>query len=203
MARIIRLHEENHWELQSLLPWYVNGTLIPAEHAKVEAHLAGCAECQAELKFERLLHGQVAGLPLGAEDGWKQMQARLAAEPPREAKTRRPPMLAWTGWAAAAVLLVGVVVMAAPYAQSGRYHALGAQPQPLQGNVVVIFRPDTPEKAMREVFNANGARLVDGPTGADAYVLAVPATRRPAVLERLRTRADVVLAEPVDPGSAP
>jgi anti-sigma factor RsiW len=203
MARIIRLHEESHWALQSLLPWYVNGTLSPAEQVKVEAHLTGCADCQEELKFERLLHGQVAGLPLGAEDGWKQMQTRLAAEPPRKARTPRPPMLAWTGWAAAAALLVGVVAMAVPYAQSGRYHALGAQPRATPGNLVVIFRPETPEKAMRAAFNASSARLVDGPTGADAYVLAVPAARRTAALEQLRARPDVVLAEPVDPGSAP
>ena len=203
MARIIRLHEESHWELQSLLPWYVNGTLSPAEQANVETHLAGCAECQAELNFERLLHGQIAGLPLGAEDGWKRMQARLASEPPRKAKAPRPAMPAWTGWAAAAAMLIGVVAMAVPYAQPGRYHALGAQPQPVVGNLVVIFRPDTPERAMRAAFNASGARLVDGPTGADAYVLAVPAAHRTAALEQLRARADVVLAEPVDPGSAP
>ena len=203
MGRIIKLHDEGHWALQSLLPWYVNGTLSAAERAKVEAHLASCADCQEELKFERLLHGQVAALPLGAEDGWKQMQARLAAEPPRPARVRRAPMLAWTGWAAAAALLVGVVVLAAPYAQSGRYHALGAQPQPVPGNLVVIFRPDTTEKAMRAAFNADGARLVDGPTGADAYVLSVPAARRAAALARLRARPEVVLAEPVDPGSAP
>ena len=203
MGRIIKLHDESHWALQSLLPWYVNGTLSAAEQAKVEAHLGGCADCQAELAFERLLHTQVAGLPLGAEDGWKQMQAKLEAEPPRRAKAPRAPMLAWSGWAAAAALLVGVVAMAVPYAQSGRYHALGAQPQPVPGNLVVIFRPDTPEKAMRAAFNADGARLVDGPTGADAYVLSVPASKRTAALARLRARADVVLAEPVDPGAAP
>jgi anti-sigma factor RsiW len=203
MGRIIRLHDENHWALQRLLPWYVNGTLGADERAKVEAHLAGCSDCQAELTFERLLHAQVAGLPLQAQEGWTQMQSKMAAQAPRRTKTLRAPMVAWTGWAAAAALLVGVVVLATPYAQTGQYHALGAPPQPTPGNLVVIFRPDTPEKAMRAAFNADGARLVDGPTGADAYVLSVPGPRRAAALARLRARADVVLAEPVDPGAAP
>ena len=31
MGRIIKSHDESHWALQSLLPWYVNGTLNAAE----------------------------------------------------------------------------------------------------------------------------------------------------------------------------
>ena len=67
-------------------------------------------------------------------------------------------------------------------------------------NVAVIFRPETPEKRLREILQASDARLVDGPTVADAYLLHVPAPDRNIALERLRRRAEVVLAEPVDQG---
>ncbi len=36
MARIIRLHDEKHWELQRLLPWYVTGRLDPGVLGRVE-----------------------------------------------------------------------------------------------------------------------------------------------------------------------
>jgi len=68
---------------------------------------------------------------------------------------------------------------------------------------VVIFRPDTPERVIRSALTSVGARIVDGPTAADAYVLQVPAAQRTQALAQLRSRNTIVLAEPVDPGVAP
>jgi hypothetical protein len=209
MARIIRLHDDSHWELQRLLPWYVIGRLDPAEHARVEAHLAGCQECQDEVRFERTLAKTVKDLPLDAEVGWRRMERRLKAEPPR-----RVPMAAsrvartgaqWGGWAVAACALIAVGAMVIPH-QSGpaaAYHALGAAQSVTQGNLVVIFRPDTSEREIRADLNGAGARIVDGPTAAGAYVLQVPTAKRSGVLAQLRSRNTIVLAEPVDPGAAP
>jgi hypothetical protein len=64
----------------------------------------------------------------------------------------------------------------------------------------VVFRPNTPERALREILRASDARLVGGPTEADAYLLQVPAAARVKALARLRREARVVLAEPVDAG---
>jgi hypothetical protein len=99
------------------------------------------------------------------------------------------------------LLLAGVWV--APSLQPARYHALGAAPAPASGNVVVMFRPDTREQDLRRTLNAAHARLVDGPTAADAYLLHVPSAERAAALVRLKGQADVVLAEPIDPGGPP
>ena len=74
----------------------------------------------------------------------------------------------------------------------------GAKPTGEAGNLVVIFRPDASEQAIRETLRANGARMVGGPTAADAYVLSVPGAARTLALSRLRGSASVVLAEPVD-----
>lgn len=207
MARIIRLHDENHWELQRLLPWYVTGRLDPAEHARVEAHLAGCQECQEEVRFERTLAETVKDLPLDAEVGWRRLERRLKAEPQR-ARRGWPGARAatlWGGWAAAACALiaVGVTVLPRPQPSNAAYHALGAPHSVTPGNMVVVFRPETPERAIRSALTAAGARIVDGPTAADAYVLQVPAAQRPQALARLRAGPNIVLAEPVDPGAAP
>ncbi|HEV3041213.1 MAG TPA: zf-HC2 domain-containing protein [Candidatus Angelobacter sp.] len=39
-----------HSEVLELLPWYVNATLDEQERQTVEAHVAGCSECAAELE---------------------------------------------------------------------------------------------------------------------------------------------------------
>lgn len=42
-------------ETRESLPDYLNGTLPARRHAEVEAHLASCAECRAELETIRLV----------------------------------------------------------------------------------------------------------------------------------------------------
>jgi anti-sigma factor RsiW len=187
-----------------LLPWYVTGQLDGAERARVEAHLNGCADCRAEVRFQRRLEAEVARLPLDIEEGWSRMRRRLQADRPGRrivgALRRRAAWLAW-GVAAAVTLGAGALLLPslAPSEGAGGYHALGAARENLAGNVVVIFRPDATERQMRETLRASGARLVDGPTPADAYVLHVAAAQRPAALATLRGRSEVVLAQPVDP----
>lgn len=230
MGRIIRLHGDEHREVLTLLPWYVTGRLDAPEHApehaQVEAHLDVCAECQAEVRFQRRLAVEIADLPISdppvdAEQGWLAMRRVLESEPPRRARGGAWLRSAghgagrgwraggpWLGWAAAAVMLLAVGATLLPgwvstWAPPARYHALGAAPVAAPGNVVVIFRPDTTERTLRETLNASNARLVDGPTAADAYVLRVPPAERIAALAKLRGRADVVLAEPIDSGAAP
>ncbi|MEO8374128.1 MAG: zf-HC2 domain-containing protein [Sphingomonas bacterium] len=82
MGNIIQLHDDPHGAAQSLLPWYVNGTLDPAEAALVEAHLANCADCRADLDADRALGRQVAGLSLDVEHGWAAMRARAPRSDP-------------------------------------------------------------------------------------------------------------------------
>ena len=213
MARIIRLHDdESHWELQRLLPWYVTGRLDPAEQARVEAHLAGCEECQEEVRFERTLAKTVKDLPLDAEVGWRRLERRLKAEPQQATGIASSRIVRagaqWGGWAMAACALIAVGVTVAPRLQrqpadNPQYHALGAPHSVSPGNMVVIFRPETPERDIRAALTGIGARIVDGPTGADAYVLLVPAAKRAGALAQLRAGHNIVLAEPVDPGAAP
>ena len=41
----------DHDGVDTLLPWYVNGTLSEAERARVDHHLEDCAECRDNLEF--------------------------------------------------------------------------------------------------------------------------------------------------------
>jgi anti-sigma factor RsiW len=209
-GRIIDLHSAEHRQAQDLLPWYLTGKLAAPEKALVEAHLAACSTCQADLRLEGRLKAEIAALP-EVEHGWAAMRRRVErdqARGPWAALTAwlvrvgaRPQGFRWVGWALAAqgvlVVFAGALVLSS--GRTERYHVLGAPFAAASGNLVVIFRPEASELHLRTLLNDNHARLVDGPTAADAYVLHVPGPARAAALASLRRSADVVLAEPIDP----
>jgi anti-sigma factor RsiW len=213
MADIIPLERDPHDKMRKLFPWYVTGRLDAEETAELEEHLADCAECQAELRSERALGAEVAGLPMDVERGWSALRQRLQAPPGDVAFEAAAPALprrrAWrgTGWLvgaqAAAILILGVVVALPRFEPPAQYHALGSPPAAGAGNIVVIFRPETSERELRRTLNDAGARMVDGPTAVDGYVLRVADSNRNAALTRLRSHSDVVLAQPIDAGGAP
>jgi len=226
-GQIIRFQGDQHREVQSLLPWYLTGRLDEPDQARVEAHLSACPECQAEANAEQRLAEAIAGLsaaetPHDVERGWARMRRQVALDAPRRARgwaapgwlsgglaeigrqwRGGAPSLRWVVAAQFGLLVLATTLLLLPSVQPARYRALGARPAVASGNVVVIFRPDVREKDLRETLLANDARLVDGPTAADAYLLHVPPAQRGAVLARLRQSARIELAEPVDAGSPP
>lgn len=189
---------DEHQSVHELLPWYVTGRLQADEQARVRAHVEACAVCQAEVRTETRLEAEVARLPLDVERGWADMRERLAADAAPARRFRAP--VAWLGWGVAAALAVTVGVISLPQAQPTAYHALGAAPSAdaATGNVVVVFLPETTERRMRETLKASEARLVDGPTATNGYVLHVAPARRAAALAALRADKAVVVAEPLD-----
>lgn len=113
----------------------------------------------------------------------------------------------WMPWALAGqgVLIAGLVVQLMPDGASD-YRALssgGAGAQPQTGNVVVVFRPDAQLGQVQGILQANGARMVDGPTVTGAYVLDVPDASQASVLAALKADPVVQLAEPLGARRAP
>ncbi len=219
------LRPDPHRELQSLLPWYVVGRLEASERSRVEAHLELCSLCRDELVAERRLASGVAALPtkagLDVEHGWSTVRRLVERERPSYASQLAARLASvsaalrtpfgrirggggrlWMGWALAAqfcvVMGLGAVVLRDARPAAAPYHALSSASVAPAANVAVIFRPETPEKSLREILQASDARLVDGPTVTDAYLLHVPAPSRTIALARLRRRSEVVLAEPID-----
>jgi hypothetical protein len=80
-------------------------------------------------------------------------------------------------------------------AQTGDYRVLGAAAG-TQSQLIVMFKPDTPERELRRLVLENGARIVGGPTATGAWVLATEQAAD-AVAGRLRGQAAVTLAEPL------
>lgn len=216
-ATVLPLPSDAHLAVQALLPWYLSATLDAQEMHDVEAHLAACPRCQAELAWERRLRGahQALETPLGdVEAGLARLHRRLAPA----AQTVAPaapsgwpwwrslslqPWARWTLGAQFALIVALVGLQLAPQPPSPTYRTLGAPVPAPEANFIVRFRPETRESQLRHTLQAAGARLVDGPTGTDAYLLHVPADRRSAALRVLRADSTVVLAEALDAESRP
>jgi hypothetical protein len=204
MAEIFPFRPSEHDTVQQLLPWHINGTLSADETARVEAHLAECEDCRADLAAERDLAREVALLPLDVEDGWQAMALRLGEEP--AGNVRRFPLLRRTvplGWAvggalaASVALAVALVGLQQPAPADQTFHTLGSPSAAAPGQMIVLFRPDTTEQQMRAILSAQGARIVDGPTAAGAYVLRIDGGSPNNAIGALRQSSQVVLAEPI------
>jgi hypothetical protein len=209
----MKIHAEplTHDRMQQLSPWLLAGTLDSAERALVESHLLACAQCRADLEWQRKLR-RAAPPPDAACDAdraFAQLAPRLQPHRPRNvvpAWWRRicTGSGAWLRWTAA-VQLAAIGVLAVLLVRPGQdagYRALGAA-APAAGQLVVMFSPGTTEREIRRILQASGARLADGPTVTGAYVVSLPAPRDPAALARLRAEPAVTLAQPLGAGSPP
>jgi hypothetical protein len=219
MGKIVTLSGAQHLETQSLLPWYVSRRLDASDCARVEAHLVECPECRADLATERRLVAEWATMPIETEASWLRLRERVVRDDAdragaatvsrlngivRHAVTRGQSWFAGLGWVLAAaqgVALVAIGISLRTTTPASPYHTLGSAQAPSTGNVLVIFNADTRERLFRDVLEANHARVVDGPTASGVYVLHVPADERAAILNRMRARPEVELAQPIDPGA--
>jgi len=196
----LRNEDAEHQAAQELLPWFATGALERLESHQVERHLRHCQQCRADLELQRRLSVDAARHPspgADADPAWQRLRSRLhapAQAAPGPARTLRRP--SWTHWtlAGAAALIAAFAIL--PASLAPRYHGLGRAGG--DGDIVVAFRPDTSEKELRQILRASGARLADGPTAADAYVLRVERGTQEQALVALRREPRVTMAEPLN-----
>jgi anti-sigma factor RsiW len=203
-GRVLPLRASTHRVVDAMLPWYVNGTLDPDERDMVQRHVDECLQCRSEVEWLRELHAACVACVGQDRDApaLTGLRRRLEERPAAQA---RPVRGVWAalplGWRAAAVAQFCVIGALAWLAFAGHdtaagYRTLGAPDGMMtSGNVVVVFAAQTPEAEMRRVLNDAGARIVDGPTSTNGYVLAVPAERETAALRRLQASPSVTLAQ--------
>jgi anti-sigma-K factor RskA len=197
---------EPHDEAEELLPWYATGQLGEDDRLRVEQHLSSCAECREQLALERRMIQEFRAQAPEVDSGWARLRDRIdgqhsATRPLKRAANdlwnafRQPGVMALAAAQAAFLVIGGAVLLSL---SRPAYHALGSpQPSPA-ANVIVIFRADATEQDIRLALQSSGASIVGGPTDADAYLLRVPANRRPSALARLQSNDEVQMAEPID-----
>lgn len=197
-----------HDEAEELLPWYVTGRLDAADRERVEKHLTNCASCQAQLRLERRLADEYRAYSPHVEASWTSLRKRIEPTLPKPAPAVPAAAFGWRSWSRPVVAMAMAAQLAIVVLTAGTvrhfvqpdpaYRALGSAPVSASANAVVVFQPQTREEQLRQLLNASGAELVGGPTDADAYVLHIAPSGRTAALADLRSRPEVVMAEPID-----
>ncbi len=213
--------EAAHSQVQDLLPWYVINTLQPEEQQLVQAHLQTCAACQDDLQWQQRLKAGEPGKPeTGTAPDVDRALARLLPkldEQVRAAKVKRADnfmarlraLLTADGkapvrWVMAAqtAVIVGLVVhMTLPRQDNSSYRVLG-NGERSSGNIVVVFKPETTVKDIQRIMSINDARIIDGPTVTNAYLLNVDDARLEQSIRELRSESGIELVESLGSGAA-
>jgi anti-sigma factor RsiW len=207
-GQVLGFVRSGHRMVFDLLPWFVNGTLEQAERVLVEQHLPECAACRRELDWLQQLGSAYVQSELAVDS----VGAFARFEPQLESKETRtetnvPPrgwlhglLTANSPWLKIAVAMQFGVIVALGWALAAReppqYRTLGATQKSMRaaGSLIVVFEPATRESEVRRILREAGARVVDGPTAANGYVLEVD-SRPGLALAALRGEPAVVLAE--------
>ena len=161
-----------HREAQEALPWLANRTLAGTELERVWSHVQACPQCRADLA---LMHTWRHALQAAGTDLPGCDTERALA---RLKRTFAPSP------ASAPVPAQAVSCAAAP------------------ADLVVLFRPETPERELRRIVRALGARIVGGPTAGDTWLLATAGDPDP-VRVRLHAESAVCWVEPFTRRRAP
>ncbi len=174
---------DTHSEAWAMLPWLANGRIAPEEREWVEAHLAGCAECRAELAAQRTVADemvrttQVAPALNDEQKAFNKLWARIevsesladstavaggpAAPAPRSSRTVR--------WLAAAVIVqaigLGMLGLSALRGGAGPEYVNVSKPlNPLEAPAVrLVFEPESSMETINTLLAHQGLQLVEGP----------------------------------------
>ena len=136
-------------EAKRLTGAYADGQLDPAASLEIEAHLAECRDCAAEIQGHRALRSAIAGAALHY-DAPKHLQARVRASIRRQAEVPAPGRLFAWRWLAAAVPAASLAALAWAF--------------------VAISRTPSPEELLnQEIVSAHvrslmGSHLTDFPS---------------------------------------
>jgi len=219
-----------HEEAWLLLPWLANGTLAPPELETVALHLEECDACVRELERCRALFelsrpdessapaahpALIERLLARDEDGSEAFDfdsplPPAAADRGQDARRPWPRAATWLVAAqlAALALLGGWVgIRSRPEARPVSFRTL-SDPAPAvdETRLRVVFDPETPEAALRQLLLDVGAEIVAGPSPLGVYSLRLrrgEGAEPPRwVVENLRARPEVRFVELVAPGGS-
>jgi hypothetical protein len=193
-------HERD--DIEDLLPWHAAGTLGRREAQRVEAALANDSELARRYELVREELAQTINLneTLGAPSAraLEALFAKIDAEPARRPAAsinlgariaeffanRSPRTLAWSGIAAALIILLQAALITGIMHKEkspGNYETASA-PTSVSGEgayVLVRFQPQVKAADVTDFLQTNKLSIADGPSAGGLYRVRVAATKLP------------------------
>jgi hypothetical protein len=175
---------DTHAEAWALLPWLVNGRIDASDREWVEAHVAGCAECRAELTAQRVVSSQMSGgaqRPQTIENDeqksfnklWMRIEAleSSASAPAAAAGGTRASASRTVRWLAAAVVVqaiglgvLGFSAIRVDVTPSGPFTTVAeAQPRLGAPAVRIVFAPQASIDTVNTMLVHQGLSIISGP----------------------------------------
>lgn len=209
-------------EIENLLPFYHNGRISAADHARVEAALRASAELRRRLDIIAEEAGVAITLneQLGAPSSraLDALMAKIEAEPKRMVQqigaARRglmerlggllvalsPKTLAYATAAAVAIIAAqGVVITGVvPGGPGASSYQTASAPALSEGTFVLVsFVPEAKAGAIADLLKSVGASIVEGPRASGLYRVrigdkALPKAEAERILAQLQAARDVV-----------
>ncbi len=187
----------DHNELKTLLPWFLNGSLNEGEQSRMAEHLKQCKQCQQDardlVQIARRFHPKkdLAPVTEAARRSAADFMTTLDAATPRP---RRNAIRLTTAAALLGCLALGLTLLLPP---QDAYRTLGTSISGSNRDVVqIVFSATATEQSIREVLLANEKEVLSGPTRQGVYRVALGEDQRAEiVVARLRNHPDVIFAE--------
>jgi len=209
-----------HQQIQLLLPWYINQSLQPHERQQVESHIRHCLQCRRELLSLRKL-AEVVIKPSDMEAAAEASFANLRSKLPARTSDNTPSILSVktttlgrlttfgrqrTVWFAMAASLVLAVIPLTLHTlrtnTTESYYTLSAARPELAGGkqLRVVFAKSLPNADVDALLLAIHGQRMDEANSVGAFTVKLDSddnTKLDDVIALLRSRSDVLLAEPV------
>lgn len=193
---IVELEASVHQRVQKLLAF--EESLDRPDRELVRQHAASCQQCRDDLAFQSRLKAvqPVAGPAPDMDEALARLMPRL--EPPVQAGSRRRASN-WLAWAVAAQFLIIAGLGLQLAGQQQEFRLLGSAAAPVRAaNLIVQFDARVLERDVQAILASHGARVVDGPTATQAWLVHVAPDRLGGTLAALRADPRVSVAEPLE-----
>jgi hypothetical protein len=166
----------DHDEIDLLLPWYVNGTLQPAEHDRVTRHLTTCAECRESVSLLAEIQTAVVrdkATPIVPQPRVDELLDSISTSNPLRRLDRRQSKIFFAA-AAVTLLLIATLILNNQEDRSGipqRFEtATSSQDSASMDYVLTIqFESGTSPVDRDRILQDIGARDVSGGSDEGAY----------------------------------
>jgi anti-sigma factor RsiW len=206
----------NHPTAWNLIPWFVNGRASDREREALEAHLAQCPDCRAEVDAQRGLLDAMQTTPVvesmphaSLQKLWQRIDADPEVRtPPPQARPRQTRLV---GLLAAAVaveaLLLGTLSTALYHSRQvgtapAEFRTVTSTPvTPAAPGVRAVFSPALTLGELQALLADAKLRIAGGPTEDGVYTLATltPGEDPRQALKILRAHPASRFAEPIGP----